>query len=213
MAVDRALTDAGDPASPPPDWSHALLARARGVLAAGRRQAGGQWGLKLPEAMLVVPELFAFFSEARLVHLVRHPVDCSLRGPHMTARPDNPWGSAVLRAAYCAAGLDPALIDSHGDHIRNALSWRYQVRRVMAFGRQRLPAERYLEIRYEDLCTDPHAASHRLLDFIGLAPDDAEPPAIDSNRMRNYSPSDPRIAEIWEICEETALELGYGPAG
>ena len=49
-----------------------------GVTAMRIRSDGGladdaEWGFKLPEAMLIMPELLAAFPAARLVHLVRHP--------------------------------------------------------------------------------------------------------------------------------------------
>src|SRR5262245_61572858 len=47
------------------------------------------WGLKLPEAMLVLPLLIDAFPRAKVVHLIRHPVSSSLRRTHMTSRLDN----------------------------------------------------------------------------------------------------------------------------
>lgn len=53
-----------------------------------------------------------------------------------------------------------------------ALGWQMLINAFVE-ARDRLPAERWLEIRYEDLLNDPATAVPRLLEFAGLAPDAA----------------------------------------
>ena len=148
---------------------HGLL----GVTAMRIRSDGGladdaEWGFKLPEAMLIMPELLAAFPAARLVHLVRHPVTSSLRRTHVTSRTDNSVGETVCASAYRAIGREVRLIDSDPDWRRNAITWVYQVDPVARLGRT-LGPDRYLEIRFEDLCDDPAGTTRRVREFLGVA--------------------------------------------
>jgi hypothetical protein len=213
MAIQHGSRRRGRAGTPDGGWERLLLSKARDVLGRGTWQEGSPWGWKLPETMVVVPELFETFHDAKLVHLVRHPVDSSLRRTHMTSRTSNPVGRAVLRAAYAHAGLDPAGIDRDEEYMHNALTWLYQVKRVAEFGRSELTPERYLEVRFEDLCSEPDRIQGVIADFIGASCVPAAALAIDHDRVRGYELSDPRVDEIWDLCGETAALLGYATAG
>jgi hypothetical protein len=168
-------------------WSSLLQNNANWILGQSQYQSDQLWGFKLPEAMLVLPELFEAFPDARLLHLVRHPVSISLRRTHMTSRTSNPVGSAVLNAAYRSVGRDIALIESDGEYRNNALSWLYQVKSVAQFCRENLRSEQYLDIRFEDFCADPEKSSSRIVSFLGLTDSVL---ALDSN-------FDPTRATAW----------------
>jgi hypothetical protein len=190
-------------------WRATFRDLARSVLAAGSWPAGRPWGWKLPELMFVLPEMCSFFPGARVIHLARHPVDSSLRRTHMTSRLDNPVGATTLPAAYRGLGLDPERIGEHEKHMHNAVAWEYQVGTVARWGRSSLPPERYLEIRYEDICRDAAEIGRRVATFTGGVATGAPTPAVDPARMRSYELPDPRAAEVWALCGHTASLLGY----
>jgi hypothetical protein len=188
------------------EWRDALRACAHEMLTAGQWRDGSHWGWKLPETLLVLPEVLGAFPEAKVLHLVRHPVDSCLRRTHVTSRTDGVVGRAALKAAYDSLGWqrDPAADE---DHIRNAASWRFQLQSMRRL-RAEMPSERYLEMRYEDLCADSDAVSDDVARFVGI---DTQRPdlAIDRARMRRWNDGDSRIGEVWTICAPEARHFGY----
>ena len=189
-------------------WRRTLRELAAAIRSRGAWAPPGPWGWKLPELMFVLPETRAIFPGARVIHLVRHPVDLSLRRTHGTSRMDNPMGSVALPAAYRALGLDPVLIERHRRYMHNAVAWQHQVSTVVGWARGQLPKDRYLELRYEDVCADTAAAQGAVARFVGGVPE-SPPPMVDPARMRRYEPSDERISQVWTICGATAGQLGY----
>jgi hypothetical protein len=186
----------------------------RAVAAAILERAGPRnsplWGLKLPETMLVLPLLIDAFPQAKVVHLTRHPVSSSLRRTHMTSRLSNPVGAVVLPAAYRYVKRDPALIAADEPYVHNACSWNFQVSRVVGYGRGVLGGDRYLEIAYEDVCTNPARAAATVRSFLG-SPTEARETMIqvDFTRSGGWDAGDPRVDLIWRLCGETAVLLGY----
>ena len=182
-----------------------LLANASTILATGLHD-GTRWGWKLPETMLVLPEIAAAFDRCRIIHVVRHPLDTCLRRSHMTSRPNNRIGEAVLMAAYAKLGWNrhPA---EDPEHLCNAASWFYQVTEAQAFFRG-FPAHRGLTLRYESLCDEPEATSRKIAEFVGVGGDGVTL-EVDETRRRTWSEGDPRINEVWDICGEAAQLHGY----
>lgn len=203
------------PGDTPPDfgedWERYLVGTARDILGKGKWDGQQPWGWKLPESLLALEDLFKAFPQARFVHLVRHPVTSALRRSHMTSREDNPIGKAVLRAAYVAAGLDPAQRHDHETYFHNAVTWRFQVGNAVRFARENLSDEQYLLLKYEDFCTRPRETKAELLNFLGVSDRNPAHAEIDENRTGDIAPGDPRIAEVWEFCKEVATEIGYSP--
>ena len=198
--------------SPMPYWQHPLQETAADILIEGAWDGQQAWGWKLPESMLALPEIFETFHQGKLIHLIRHPIDTCLRRSHMTSRRDNQIGKAVLKAAYKQLGWKQSRIISDPDYLRNAASWLYQVGEVSRFGRIQLGSERYLELRYEDICTNTIEAVKSLANFLNIKiPNHFPELEIDLQRCRKWSFPDPRTEEVWNICGELALELGYQP--
>jgi hypothetical protein len=97
------------------------------------------WGDKSPDYTNHVDLLAALFPSARVIHIVRDVRDCCL-----SLR--KTWGKSMIRAAQrWADGVTKAPHDA-----------------------ERL-AGRYLELRYEDLLSDPMRELRRCCDFLGLA--------------------------------------------
>jgi len=142
-----------------------LRAHAKAMLDAGH--VTGPWGLKLPESILVLPELAAAFPGARYVHLIRDPLATCLRRTHMTARFDNAIGRTAIRAAYeyCELDIEQSLQDR--PEIRMAHTTRHQLEMALGFAGE-LPEGRYIEIRFEDVLGDPGGVLNQLAERLGL---------------------------------------------
>ena len=185
-----------------------LRALAAGILGRRNLPPGQPWGWKLPETMLVLVDALSAFPAARIVHLVRHPVACSLRRDHMTSRTDNELGRLTLRAAYRELGWDR---DPAGDasYLRNAASWLFQVAPVVKLGRS-LGSDRYLEIKFEDLCAGAQLQTDRIAAFLGRPPRVTDLPArIDPSRQGQASFPPDAAREVWSICGRVGTQLGY----
>jgi len=203
-----AIETVGQGGAAPTNWSDQLQQRAQNILTKAQADLGA-WGLKLPETILILPQLLQAFPHAKIVHLVRHPVDSSLRRTHMTSRMNNPIGRAVLSAAYSCLGRSIDDIRCDEDYLRNAITWDYQLRQAMDFAQTDLPKDQYLEVRYEDICADPQGSADAIQKFLGFQAVKINLPNIDTARTGDYASDDPRIAKVWDICGETAQRLGY----
>jgi len=193
-------------------WRHLLRETAAEILTTANWSGHQPWGWKLPETMLALPEVFDAFEGAKLIHIIRHPVDISLRRTHMTSRADNLMGKSILHAAYDYIGWDSDRLKTDPDYLRNAASWLYQVESVARFGREKLSPDRYLEIRYEDLCADPISVFKTLSKFLNFqAPSQSLKLDIDPQRRRKWSPPDSRADEVWDLCGSVAESVGYQP--
>jgi len=188
----------------------AIRAEAARILGAAGTPKPPLWGLKLPEAMLILPLLVDAFPQGRVVHMTRHPIASALRRTHMTSRMNNAIGGATLPNAYRYVNRDVAAIARDEPYLHNACTWNYQVRRALEYGRAALGPERYLEVRYEDVCADPAAGIAQLRAFLGRPRGGRTGSvAVDPSRIGGWDPDDPRVAAIWGICGDTAALLGY----
>lgn len=186
-----------------------LRLNATNILRLRKDKIDRMWGWKLPETMLCVPEVFKAFPKARLIHLVRHPVSLSLRRTHMTSRFNNQVGKSVLTKAYAEHGLDLSQVEKNPEYLNNALSWEYQVSRVLDFAESHLSDEQYLLVHYEDIYTNPQRVLNKINEFLGLPPAIAAKLEIDMQRVQTYPLPDSRVDEVWSICGKTAARLGY----
>jgi hypothetical protein len=122
------------------------------VLSAGfrlytERHGKPRWGEKRPSVVLNLDAVFAMFPDAQYVNVVRDPraVVASIR-------------KVGRRHGWGAHGL-PGGTDTWERSVRAADRWR-----------RRLAADRFLELRYEDLVADPAAALGRIVSFLDLDP-------------------------------------------
>jgi hypothetical protein len=213
LAIESVTTDLGPGSARDFAWRATLNDLAARILAAAEPAAADLWGWKLPETMLVLPQVLRTFPSARLIHLVRHPLSSALRRTHVTSRTDNEIGRTVLGAAYRDAGLDAAGIERDDDYLHNAVTWDFQLRGVLAAVAQADPPPRVLQLRYEDVCADPVVCQERIAAFLGRSAPSRHPlPAIDRSRMNDEFTYDERSERVWTICGSTASRLGYGPA-
>ncbi len=193
-----------------PDFAAQLRQTAAQIHQAAEREID-LWGWKLPETMMIVPEVLAAFPKAKIIQIVRHPITSSLRRTHKTSRQKDSIGGPVLNAARAQIAI-PAQHQLDEDTLNNALSWQYQVQAVTEFCRANLPAARYLELRYEDLFDTWPQTRTRLCHFTGIAPDALICPDLEPGRRRSFALPDPRIKDVWEITKTLAALHGYALA-
>jgi len=208
--IYRIVVEAGGARDLPSGSRYKQEIRAKAAEVLGERSARpAAWGLKLPEAMLVLPLLIDAFPQAKVVHLIRHPVSSSLRRTHMTSRLNNPVGAVALPAAYRYSGRDVGLIATDEPYLHNACSWNFQVTRIARYARETLDRGRYLEVRYEDVCAHPSRVVAGLRSFLGAGHGSEASLEVDLSRTGGWDPLDPRVESIWGLCGVTAALLGY----
>jgi hypothetical protein len=107
-----------------------------------RREGKGRYGDKTPSYVMHLPLLAQLFPEARFVHIIRDGRDVALS--HLDIEG---WGPQSLDEA--------------------ALHWKRQVLRGSSDG-PGLGADRYREIRYEQLVDDPETTLVNVCEFVHL---------------------------------------------
>ncbi|HVI20336.1 MAG TPA: sulfotransferase [Gaiellales bacterium] len=117
------------------------LGSAFGIVFRGyaRRFDKPRWGDKRPAYYAFMDELDHLFPDAQFIHLIRDPRACVESLKRQEWYPDE--------AAPCVA------------------AWVHAVRSASRSGRK-LGPKRYLEVRYEDLVSDPETVSRSICDFL-----------------------------------------------
>jgi hypothetical protein len=103
-------------------------------------QGKPRWGNKSPRNCFWLEEIVALFPDAKIVHLLRDGRDVAIDLAEAEFQP---------HSVYCGA-----------------LRWEKCIR-VVEDARQRLGAESFLEVRYEDLCADPESTLREICAFVG----------------------------------------------
>jgi Sulfotransferase family len=155
-----------------------------------QRQGKQRWAEKTPANILVIDILFTLFPTAQFIHMIRDPRDafCSVRE---RAAKDKPhwatWTPKQVAADWCR-------------RINSGLAWREQ-------------PERYREVRYEELVSQPEATLRPLFAFLGepWAASVLENNSIFSTSVGRWRSelSAAEVAEIEAVADQTMLALGY----
>lgn len=171
------------------------------------------WGWKLSETAFILPIIDAIFPMAKYVHLVRDGRDVAFsdhvapeqslwRKIYFNTDQINVWrGLSLSHRAY-----------EHASHIYNALHWINSVEVAHRYGA--MLRERYIEIRYEDLCTNFLETAKRLFAFIDR-PLDAQAlaklaPEVGTDRIGKFRIEPYRKQrDVLALIEPTMLALGY----
>jgi tetratricopeptide (TPR) repeat protein len=152
----KAMVDTGD--SLPLDAATLIAASSSDLAALGRayvestRPQTGQTPRfvdKTPINYLLAGIILGALPNARIVCLVRDPIDVCLSLYRQMFLTDKPYYNFNYDLANTAR--------AYALHAR-----------VLAHWRDRLPADRYLEVRYEDVVADLEAQARRLIAFCGL---------------------------------------------
>lgn len=149
-----------------------------------------RWAEKTPKNILFINTLFALFPAAQFIHMIRDPRDafCSVR--EKAAKTTPRW----------ATNTPGQMAEEWCRRINYGLPWRER-------------PDRYREVRYEELVTQPEATIRTLLAFLSepWAASILENNTIFSTSVgrwqRELSAAD--VAEIEVVAGETMLALGY----
>lgn len=131
-----------------------LAERAGRLLDPDRGAMGGSWGWKEPNTHLVLDRLDRAIADLRYVHVARSGLDMALSDNQNQPRL---WG-ALLGAPY------------DGTQRASLRYWCAAHRRVRSIGEAM--GDRFLFVRYEDLCGDPQRELRRLFEFCGISDPD-----------------------------------------
>jgi hypothetical protein len=185
---------------------------------------------KEPFMALAAEELARHFSRARFIHLIRDGRDCadSMERTYGAALTDavldaskGRWrevGSEIgtgrayrgMIVPWWIPDEDAARFLDASRYERYLWMWKECVTRA----RRSAPiaAERYLEVRYEDLCSDPVAVGGRLLEFVGVESSRRFRKAMDTARTSSIGVARKGGAgreAAWEPAASLLRELGY----
>ena len=133
-------------------------------------EGGGRpplWGFKLPEAILLLPELRRAFPQARFAFIKRDPLMSAAGRVHPTADPAVPFGHAALVLAARHAGLAPEELLAESVAWRLAVTTAHQFALALAF-RDAVPADDWCELSLERTVVRPADALARLAAFLGV---------------------------------------------
>jgi len=155
------------------------------------------WGWKEPRSVYLLPFLAEELQGLRFLHVVRDGRDMAYSDNQVQLRKH---GAAVL-----GVGDEPA-------PLRSISLWSEVNLRAADFGEREL-GERYLRVRFEDLCAEPSAVTEQVLGFFGLdgdaeaiARDEVRPPSS-LGRWRGEDPA--AVAELEARGGEALRRFGY----
>ena len=163
------------------------------------------WGFKLPENLLLLPEINAAFPKARYVHMLRDPVETCLRRTHMTARLDNQVGRVTLPLAYRSAGLDVGQILKDNAALHNAYTTLFQLKNALEFCKENFNSDKYYELSFDDILNSPTETRDKLCDWLGVQPvSNKTGEEVDIRRAKKPGTeySDETIEKVREVLKE-----------
>lgn len=154
------------------------------------------WGWKEPRSIYLLPFFHRHLGKLRFLHVVRDGRDMALSENQNQLRKHGD-------AAGIPAELPPA--------VRSIALWSWVNLDAKRYGEEQL-RDRYLRIRFEDLCGSPVETAGRILDFVGLEGDPsvaaeevAAPPSLGRWRLE----SSRAVAELEGVGGEALAALGY----
>ena len=158
------------------------------------------WGWKEPRSIFLFPFFHRHLPELRFLHVVRDGRDMALSANQNQLRKHGD-------ATPIPAGLTPAA--------RSIILWCWVNLEARRYGEEHL-GDRYLRIKFEDLCERPTDVVELVLAFFGI---DADPAALAAEvspppSLGRWRAEDPAVVGELERAAGHALqELGYAPAG
>lgn len=157
------------------------------------------WGWKAPRSIYLLPFWNRVFPRMRFLHVVRDGRDMAFSANQNQVRQHS--------CSLLDAGEEAMRLPS-----RAILLWSRLNLMTAQFGETHL-GDRYLRVKFEDLCREPHAVIQLLYDFLGLkgdiqriGVDEVNPPA--SLGCWRGKPSD-MIAELEATGAQGLAHMGY----
>jgi hypothetical protein len=183
----------------PDDVEREMLLDLEAVLADHCAALGSEprpWGWKEPRSIYLLPFLHRHLPELRFLHVVRDGRDMALSQNQNQLRKHGD-------AAPIRTDLPPAA--------RSIALWSWVNLEATRYGEERL-GDRYLLVRFEDLCERPAPITARILEFFGLhgdadvlAADVVPPPTL--GRWRDEDPD--LVTELERVGGDALVALGY----
>lgn len=140
--------------------------RARAAFARrprAERRTAPAWGWKEPNSHLFLPQLIDHYPGLRFVYVARHGLDMAYSDNKNQLRN---FGDQFGFPFPEGQGPDAEAVSQLG-------YWIHMTERALELG-ERL-GDRFLYLRFDDLCAAPEAELRRLLEFTGVAPGDDLP--------------------------------------
>ncbi len=156
------------------------------------------WGWKEPRSIYLLPLFFSIWPEMKFIHVIRDGRDMALSANQNQPRKH---GGAVLREL---AQVSP--------QVRAARLWARVNLDAAGFCREHLQ-DRYLVVRFEDICTEPQQWSAEIARFLGVAHPDIDEcaaevtPPQSIGRWRNEEPS--MLSLITDATQQALTAFGY----
>jgi GT2 family glycosyltransferase len=176
-------------------------AELRALVTRQHTEADGRpWGWKEPRSVYLLPFLAAELPGFRFLHVVRDGRDMALSGNQVQL---HKHGDAVLGPS------------DEPEALRSIVLWREVNLRAADFGEREL-GQRYLRLRFEDLCAEPSARVAEVLRFFGLD-GDAERIAADEVQapptLGRWREADPELrGALTERAADALERFGYQSA-
>jgi hypothetical protein len=161
---------------------------------------GMPWGAKGPRFVYMLPYLLEWFPVLRFIHVVRDGRDMAFAGNQSQVQD---YGGLLLGPEW----------NGRPEPVRSAALWNKVNVDAHDYGTTRL-TDRYLLIRFEDLCDDPARWVQAVFSFIGCGK--AAPEAIGEVRKQpttgRWKKQDPALVEEVVAASRTGLDrFGYVP--
>ncbi len=161
----------------------------------------GPWGFKNPRSMLILPFYAQMFPGMKFIHVVRDGRDVTL-GNELA-------GNEEYISAYTERTEDSLSAEE-----RMITFWGRSNATAQSFGEQHL-GDRYLRVRFEDLCNHPAQYVAQILKFAALSPARAEaiarrvqkPGSI--GRWRSFEPA--LVQKVEKVGRPWLTQFGYEP--
>lgn len=141
------------------------------------------WGWKEPRSIYLVPFFREHFPSMKFIHVIRDGRDMAFSGNQNQLRKH---GEAVLGPAS----------DAMPQPLRAAILWS-RINRAAADYGEAVLRERYLRVRFEDVCQDPKRAMELIYVFLGRRGADV------SSALEVVSP--PESIGRWRVCRDPEL--------
>lgn len=171
------------------------------------------WGWKLCETTYILPVVDALFPDARYIHLIRDGRDVAFsnhRAPHElfwkkiyfnTGEIQHWRGLPMTKSAY-----------RKRSHIYNVLHWQNSVTVGCNYGA--MLRDRYLEVKYEDLCFDFTSQAKRIFHFLDLEVRedvlDRVSSTVSTASIGKYRQQpNQKIREVLFVAKPLLMSLGY----
>jgi hypothetical protein len=196
------------------------LAIGRKIAKAFAREVQAQSATRLVEKLPIntfrIGFVRAIFPDAKFVHLIRNGIEVAQSIARLAqvrdwfGRDDYKWEQ--LQEYARAEGREALLAWCTDDFTRGLLEWRLSVgaaRRAL----RTLPAESSIEIRYEEMITQPETICGKLETFSGLEPNEAMRRYAREELARKSTPAKMTLTPAARaIALDLLIELGYAVA-